>query len=180
METQVVSFKKSSFNYGLMLGGILAVITALIYAISIELLTKWWLGIIMFFIALGIGIVSVAKTKSILGGYITFKDAFTSYFITIAIGLLINVFVGILIFVLIDPDAAEFLQEKIIEISRSMMESFGAPEEEINKAIADMQNENSYSLGKQLQAYIFQLAFYSVFGLLVALIMKKKDPSLEL
>jgi len=180
METQVVSFKKSSFNYGLMLGGILAVITALIYAISIELLTKWWLGIILFFIALGIGIVSVAKTKSILGGYITFKDAFTSYFITIAIGLLINVFVGILIFVLIDPDAAEFLQEKIIEISRSMMESFGAPEEEINKAIADMQNENSYSLGKQLQAYIFQLAFYSVFGLLVALIMKKKDPSLEL
>ena len=179
METQVVSFKKSSFNYGLMLGGILAVITALIYAISIELLTKWWLGIILFFIALGIGIVSVAKTKSILGGYITFKDAFTSYFITIAIGLLINVFVGILIFVLIDPDAAEFLQEKIIEISRSMMESFGAPEDEINKAIADMESENSYSLGKQLQGYVFQLAFYSVFGLLVSLIMKKNDPSLE-
>ena len=179
METQVVSLKKSSLNYGLILGGIIALITALLYALNLELLTKWWLGVIMFFIALGVGIVSVAKSKSLLGGFISFKEAFTSYFITIAVGLLINVFVVILIFVLIDPDAADFLQEKIIEISRSMMESFGAPEEEIIKAIADMENENSYSIGNQLQSYIFQLAFYSAFGLLVALIFKKNDPNLE-
>jgi len=180
METQEVSLKKSSVNYGVILGGILALITVLLYVFDLEMLTKWWVGVFMFLIALGVGIVSVAKSKSILGGYMSFKEAFTSYFITMAVGLLINVIVGILIFVLIDPDAAAFLQEKVIESARSMMESFGAPEEEINKAIADMENENSYSLGKQLQAYIFQLVFYSVFGLLVALIMRKNDPSLEL
>ena len=180
METQEISIKKSSVNYGVILGGILALITALLYVFDLEMLTKWWVGVFMFLIALSIGIVSVAKSKSILGGYMSFKEAFTSYFITMAVGLLINVLVGILIFVFIDPDAAAFLQERVMESARSMMESFGAPEEEINKAIADMENENSYLLGKQLQAYIFQLVFYSVFGLLVALVMKKNDPSLEL
>ncbi|MFK5981957.1 MAG: DUF4199 domain-containing protein [Flavobacteriaceae bacterium] len=179
MGQEEISLKKSSVNYGIILGAILGITTTLIYVIDIELLTKWWLGIILFFIAIAVGIVSVAKTKSLLGGIMSFKEAFTSYFITMAIGLLINVIVGILIFVVIDPDAAAFLQERIIEMSRSMMESFGAPEEEINKAIADMEGNNSYSFGSQLQAYVFQLVFYSVFGLLVALIMRKKDPSLE-
>jgi len=179
METQALSFKKSSFNYGLILGGILAIVTSSIYALNMELLTKWWLGIILFFIGICVGFVSVAKSKSILEGVISFKEAFTSYFITLAVGLFINMAVAILIFVVIDPDAAVFLQEKIIELSRSMLESFGVPEEEINKAITDMENENSYSFGNQLQSYVFQLLFYSVFGLLVSLIMKKNDPSLD-
>jgi len=179
MGQEEISLKQSSINYGLILGAILGVTTTLIYVIDIELLTKWWLGIILFFIAIAVGIVSVAKSKDILGGFISFKEAFTSYFITMAIGLLINVIVGILIFVVIDPDAAAFLQEKVIEMSRSMMESFGAPEADINTAIAEMEGNNSYSFGSQLQAYVFQLVFYSVFGLLVALIMKKNDPSFE-
>ncbi len=180
MEQEEISLKKSSVNYGLTLGAILGVTTTLIYVVSMEMLTKWWLGIILFLIAIAVGIVSVAKSKDILGGFISFKEAFTSYFITIAIGLLINVIVGILIFVVIDPDAAVFLQEQIIEIARSMMESFGAPEADINTAIAEMESTNNYSFGSQLQAYVTQLAIYSVFGLLIALIMKKNDPALEL
>ncbi len=177
METQTPSIKKNAAQYGLILGLVFAFITAVIYAVSIELLTKWWLGIIMFLIALGIGIFSVAKSKAILGGFISFKQAFTSYFITMAIGLFISIIVSILIFVVIDPEAAVYLQEQIVEMTRGMMESFGAPESEINKAIAEMESKNQYSLGSQLQGFIFQLAFYSVFGLLVALIMRKKDPN---
>lgn len=177
MDSTNISFKKSASNYGLILGGILAGITALLYAVSLETLTKWWLGIILFLVAMVIGIVSVAKSKSILGGFISFKEGFTSYFITIAIGLFIATITGILIFNLVDPGAAEYLQERIVEITRSMMERFGAPESDIDKAIADLEGQNSYSVGKQLRGFIFQLAFYSVFGLLVALIMKKKDPN---
>jgi len=179
MEQEQISTKQSSINYGLILGAILGVTTALIYVVDMELLTKWWLGIILFFISFAVGIVSVAKTKDILGGYMSFKEAFTSYFITMAIGLLINVIVGILIFVVIDPEAAVFLQERIIELTKSLLESIGTPETDINTAIAEMEGKDSYSLSNQIQGYVFQLAFYSVFGLLVALIMKKNDPSLE-
>ncbi len=176
MDNSTVSFKKSATNYGLILGGIFVVLIAILYAVSLETLTKWWLGIIMFLLALAMGIVSVAKSKSILGGYISFKDGFTSYFITVALGLFMSVIVSILIFNFVDPGAAEYLNEQIIEISRSMMESFGAPEAEIDKAIAELEGKNNYSIGNQFQSFIFQLIFYSVFGLLVALIMKRKDP----
>lgn len=176
MDTTEVSFKKSAANYGLILGGILAASTALLYALSLDSLTKWWVGIIFLLLAVAIGIVSVAKSKALLGGFISFKQGFTSYFITIAIGLFIAVITGILIFNVVDPGAAEYLQEQIVEISRSMMERFGAPESEIEKAIAEMESQNSYSVGNQLQSFVFQLAFYSVFGLLIALIMKRKDP----
>jgi hypothetical protein len=177
MDTTEVSFKKSAMNYGLILGGILAASTALLYALSLDSLTKWWVGVIFLLLAVAIGIVSVAKSKALLGGFISFKQGFTSYFITIAIGLFIAVLTGILIFNVVDPGAAEYLQEQIIEVSRSMMERFGAPESEIEKAIAEMEGQNSYSVGNQLQSFVFQLAFYCIFGLLIALIMKRKDPN---
>ncbi len=177
MDTEKALVRKHAINYGLVLGGFLALLTVVLYALSLESLTQWWLGIITFLIALVIGIVSVAKAKATMGGFINFKQAFTSYFITIAIGLLISVVVSILIFNFVDPEAAEVLKERIVEMSESMMKRFGAPQEEIDKAIAKMEDENSFGIGKQLQNYVFQLIFYSIFGLLVALIMKRKDPN---
>ncbi len=177
METQKASIKKIATNHGILLGGILAVMTTLIYVINLELMTQWWLGIITFLLALAMGIVSVAKSKGSLNGFISFKQAFTSYFITIALGLLISTIVVILIFNLVDPEAADFLKEKIIEVTRGMMEKFGAPESEIDKALVQMEEEDSFGVVAQLKSYVFQLAFYSVFGLLVALIFKRKDPN---
>jgi len=176
METQTASVKKNSITYGFILGLILALITTLLYVVNIEMLTKWWVGVVLFLISIAVAIFSVAKSKAILDGFISFKESFTSYFITIAIGLLINTIVAILIFVVVDPESAEFLQERIVEISTEMMKSFGAPEAEIDKAIAKMEGENNYALGAQLKGYVFQLAFYSFFGLLIALIFKRKDP----
>jgi hypothetical protein len=177
METQTASVKKIAFNYGILLGIIYALLTTILYAISIMTLTKWWLGIIMFMVALAMGIVSIAKSKDVLGGYMSFKEAFTSYFITIATGLLISVIVTIIIFVVVDPSAAEYLNEEIIEISRSMMEKFGVPQADIEVELAKLAEKNSYAFGAQLQGYVIQLAFYSFFGLLVSLIFRKNDPN---
>jgi len=177
MDKTTVSFKKSASNYGLILGAVLAVTVALLYSMSLESLTKWWLGIILFLVSLVFGIVSVAKSKAILGGFISFKEAFTSYFITIVIGLGISVLTSILIFNVVDPGAAEYLNEQIVEITRGMMERFGAPESEIDKAIAELEGKNNYAIGNQLQSFVFQIIFYSIFGLLIALIMKRKDPN---
>ena len=177
METQTPNIKKSAANYGIILGVIVTLISVLVYSLAMDIMIEWWYGIIMFLIALTVGILSTAKAKSLLGGFISFKEAFTAYFITIAIGLFISVLVGILLFVVIDPDAAVTLQEKVIESTVGMMERFGAPEESVNEVITNMEGQNSFSAGNQLQSFLIQLVFYSVFGLLVALIMKRKDPN---
>lgn len=163
-------------NYGYLLGGIRATIIILLYVISITTLINWWLTLCLTLLTLFIGFISVAKAKHIQEGFITFKEAFTSYFITIAIGLLISLLVGIVIFNFVDVEAAEFLNEQIIETQREMMARFGAPESEIEKALAEAEGKNNYALGNQFLGYAFQLVIYSILGLLVALIMKKSDP----
>ncbi len=172
METQPISIKKSAVNYGLILGAILALTTTLMYVLNPNLFTEWWIGILSFIIIIAMGIVSVAKAKGLLNGIINFKEGFTVYFITIAVGLLISTIVGILIFNIIDPDMAKFLQEKTLEITAEMLQKFGTPQAEIDKQMAKMAEQDNFAIGTQLKNYVFSLAFMSVIGLLVALIFK--------
>lgn len=171
------SIKTSAINYGIYLGLLLALVGVLAYAINIELLTKWWFGIILFLVVIAFGIVSTAKSKGILKGFISFKQAFSSYFITVAIGVIISAIVGILLYNVIDPEAAEVLKEKVIETSTAMMERFGTPQEQIDQAIAQMEAENQFDVLNQLKSLAFQLIFYAVIGLIVALGFKKSDPN---
>ncbi len=180
MEKHAVSIKKSALNYGIILGGLSSLITALIYVINLDLFTKWWLMIIFVLLTFAISIVSVAKAKGMLNGFISFKEAFTVYFITVAVGFFISTLVMILIFVVIDPEAAALLQERSVEMTREMMEKFGAPAAEIDKQIANLEGQNNYSIGSQLKSYVFGLTFMSVFGLMIALIFRRKDPNVAL
>ena len=177
METQPISTKKSAITYGLILGVILALMTTLMYVLNTELFTKWWIGILSFLVVITTGIVSVAKAKGLLGGVMNFKQAFSVYFITIAIGTLISTLVGILIFNIIDPDLAAFLQERTLEMTAEFMQKFGTPQAEIDKQMAKMAGQDNFSIVSQLKNYVFGLAFLSVIGLLVALIFKTKNPN---
>ncbi|WAC02064.1 DUF4199 domain-containing protein [Lacinutrix neustonica] len=100
MET---SFKSSATNYGLYLGGILSLATILAYALKLELFTSIPFGILLFAITITFGIVSTYKAKKIQEGFITFKDAFTAYFITIMIGIAISAVISFVIFNFVDP-----------------------------------------------------------------------------
>ncbi len=177
METQPISIKKSAANYGLILGAILALITTLMYVLNPDLFTKWYMGIISFIVIIAVGIVSVAKAKSLLAGIISFKQAFSVYFITVAVGILISTVVGILIFNVIDPEMASYLQEKTLAMTAEMLEKFGTPQAAIEDQMAKMAEQDNFSAISQLKNYVFSLAFMSVIGLLVALIFKTKNPN---
>lgn len=177
METQPISTKKSAITYGLILGAVLALMTTLMYVLNTELFTKWWIGILSFLVVIVIAIVSVAKAKGILGGVMSFKEAFTVYFITVALGYFISTLVGILIFNIIDPELATFLQEKTLEITAEFMQKLGTPQAEIDKAMAKMADQDNFSIASQLKNYVFGLAFMSVIGLLISLIFKTKNPN---
>lgn len=171
------SIKSLAINYGVYLGIILVLVTVLAYVINMGLLANLWIGILLFILILTFGIVSASKAKSHSGGFISFKDAFSSYFITIAVAIIISTIVSIILFNVIDPEAAQILKEKIIESSTQMMEKFGAPQTAIDEAIAKMQQQNQFAIGNLLLSLAKQLVFYSVIGLIIALIMKKKNPN---
>jgi hypothetical protein len=167
--------KSIAINNGLYLGGILALISVLIYAVNLDLFTEWWLGIILFIVVVVYGVFSSIKSRTSLGGFISFKQAFTSYFITIAIGTFIATIVGIAIFTFIDPEAATYLNEQILLLTKQTMERFGMPQEAMQAALDEAAKKDNFSLGMQSQAFVFRLAFYAVIGLIVALIVKKTN-----
>ena len=170
------TIKSIATNNGLFLGLLLAAVYVIAYAVNIELLTKWWLGIGLLIAIIVFGIISIAKSKKSLNGFISFKEGFTSYFITVLIGLLVASVVAIVLFNVIDPDAAITLKEKTIENTAEMMRNWNAPEESIVETVEKMREQpNQFSIGSVLQSLVFQLILFSIVGLIAALIMKKSD-----
>ena len=135
-----------------------------------------WLGIVLFIVVVAFGAISAIKSRKLLGGFISFKQAFSSYFITIAVGTLISSIVGIVIFNYIDPEAAIYLNEQVLILTKETMERIGLPQEAIIAAIEEASKKDNFSLGAQTQAFVFRLVFYAVIGLIVGLIIKKTDP----
>ena len=177
MET---STKSSAINYGLYLGGILALITLLGYALYIDLLTKWWLGIILFVVIIIFGIISAIKSKKMQNGIISFKEAFSSYFITVAIGIIISMLISIILFNYVDPEAAITLKEKTIEATIQLMRNFNAPEEAVEQTLEQMEaQKNQFSILPQLQSNAIFLVIQSLIGLIIALIVKRNPETVE-
>jgi low temperature requirement protein LtrA len=166
--------KKNGITYGIVLGVISILTTTLIYVIDLDLFVNMWVGVIGIVINIIIGVIIVSKTKRQLNNIITFKEAFTVYFIAAAIGGLISILFYYLLFNVVDPGAKATVQELTVKMTVGMMEKFGAPSAEINKAVEELQKTDNYSIGSLLKGYAFALIMYAVFGLILALIFRSK------
>jgi len=173
MEDNKDSIKSIATNYGIYLGVLLASLTIIAYAVNLELLTNMWYGIFIMIAIIVFGIISVMKSKNFLNGFISFKQSFTAFFITILVGVLISTVVSYILFNFIDLEAAEVIKEKTIEVTINMLEGLGVPNEAIAEAVEEIEASNQFSIGKIIQGLIGQLVLYSVIGLIVAAVMKR-------
>lgn len=166
--------KQNGINYGIAMGIISILITALIYAIDLNLFVNMWLGLSIIAMFIIIGVILVSKTKKQLNGLITFKEAFTTYFITAVIGATMSVAFNIILFNFIDLEAKDTLNEIAIETTVNMMKKFGAPAEEITKQAAILKETDNYSIPNLSKGLIFNFIFSAVFGAILALIFRNK------
>jgi predicted NACHT family NTPase len=173
------SLKSIATNFGLYLGILLTMATVIPYIIDIGLLTNTSLGVFILIAVIVFGIISVAKAKQAQNGYASFKEAFTAYFITIAIGLLISTLVSYVLFNFIDTNAAEVLKEKTIEKTVQLLENYNSPTDVIDETVENMEAQNNYSIVNMVKGLAGYLAMFSVIGLIVAAAMKKKNPDTE-
>ena len=170
------SVKSSAVNFGLYLGAVLAAVTVIGYAVDLAILVQWWLAILLLLVIVIFGIISTGKAKKIMGGFISFKEAFTSYFITIVVGVLISATLSYVLFNFVDPDAAVQMKQQIIDNTVNMMEGFGAPPDQIAQQVEELEQQDQFSITATLRSLAFQMIFYIIIGLIVALVMKKTDP----
>jgi hypothetical protein len=166
--------KKNGLMFGTVIGLISVLTTALIYSIDLKLFTSWWIGVLNILIYISISIYLLVKTKKDLNGEFPFKSAFTTYFISVVIGILISTVFNIILFNFIDPGAKDTIKELTIKFAVEMMEKFNTPTEAVNQAIKDMQANDQFAIGQLLKGAIYSILFSSVFGLLLAAIFKSK------
>ena len=172
--TMTNAIKKNGVNFGIILGVYLILVTAIMYVVDLKLFLEWWIGTLNFVISLGIGIVAVSKSKKALGGLITFKEAFTAFFITMAIGVTMNVLFNAVLFNVIDPGAKETLKQHLLEFTVATMQKFDTPSEILKTTIEEMQNDDNFGFVAQIKSLVWSLLFYAIAGLLVALVFKNK------
>ena len=167
--------KKNGIQYGIITAVISILITSLIYTINIELFVSGWLGAVSILIYIILGILLLVKTKKDFKGSLAFKDAFTTYFISAVVGILLATLFNIILFNYIDPSAKETIKELTIKYMGEMMQKFGAPSSAIKEALKGMEEQDQFSIGNLLKGSVFNILISVIFGLILSAFFKSKS-----
>jgi hypothetical protein len=176
--TPAPTFMNHAIKWGGITGAASVILTMLLYAVDYSLMVQ--LKVLFIFLAIYFGIVIYAGIdyRKSIGGFMSYGKAFQhGYLIFIISGLIATVFSMLLYFV-IDPDLPEKLTDASIENTRSMMESFGTPEDAIDNALeqAKEATEKQFTASGIALGYVRILVVSAVMALISAIFVRKNQP----
>ena len=90
--------KKNGVKFGIISGIVSVLITLYAYIFNLQLFGSLWLLLFVIILYLTINISLLIKTKKELNNNFSFKDAFTTYFLCLVIGVSITVIFNIVLF----------------------------------------------------------------------------------
>lgn len=182
MEQENNSSAPTLLNHGIKWGAILGAISITLvviwYVIDYTLMADWKVGIFSLLIYIGFTIYAGINFRGETGGYISFGKAFQHGFLIFAVsGLIASVF-NLLLYTVIDPELPAKLTEAVLEKTAAMMEGFGAPEDQIDKAMEDARSrtENQYTPSGIAMGYGYLLIMSAIFSLITGLVVRKNEP----
>lgn len=172
------SLMSHALKNGLILGAIAVIFLTLLYVIDYTWMVQLkFVGIAMLIYA-GYVIYSGIDYRKSSGGYLSYGKAFQHGWIMLAIsGLVYSVFV-MLLYNVIDPELPGKLLDATMENTRAMMESFGAPADQIDSEMAKAaeRTKNQFAVSGILMGYGFSLIFYAVIAAITAAIVRRNEP----
>ncbi|AEV31867.1 hypothetical protein Oweho_0855 [Owenweeksia hongkongensis DSM 17368] len=171
--------KSAASKFGPIIAAIGISYTLIAYLVDMHLMVNMWAGISLWVINFVLLIIAVRTAKVAMGGFISFKNAFSTFLLTFVLSSLLSTVFAILLFGVVDTEAADQLQELTIETSVSFMEKLGTPESEIEKQVSAMEENNQFSALNQVKGFFMGIVFYAILGLIVAAVMKKDKPNFE-
>lgn len=137
--------------------------------------------IVMVFVSIAIGIyillLAGKEQRRLNGNVLPFSEAVKTTFLSGMVGVVISTLFSIILLNLIDSGLSDRLTEMTIDSTRSMMEKLNLPEEEIEKAMEDIEENaaNAYSTGKLLLSMVMNSVWILILSLIVSAIIKR-DP----
>ena len=151
------------------------VFTTYLHFYNLELLTNVWLGFSIVFFLIVFGIFSILEAKKKLGGLITFKEAFSTYFYTILIGNVLNtIYLLALYLIILSPETKDAIKQLMVDSGINVMKLNGEPQEKIEEALKMSRTLNPFTVELVFTGFIKYLLRDCLIGFLVALIFRNK------
>jgi hypothetical protein len=167
-------FKNNAINFGIISGLIAITTTTLMYLIDLKLFVNMSIGFGMIAVWIIIGVILLSKSKKENQGIISFKEAFTTYFLSAVIGILISTIFNIFLLNFFDTEARDTITEHVIDFQVELLEKFNTPSDKITEAVNELRENSQFSVKGQIFG-IFQAIMGSViFGLILAAFFKSK------
>lgn len=166
---------------GVMIGVLGIIITLLLYIVDPTLFAKWWLMIILGILNLTLIAVFGVKYRNEIGGIMSFKDAYLYSIITMVVMVLVGTLFTLVLFTVIDPGVSQIVADAVAENTESMMRNFGAPEDGMDEAIEKAREDtmDRFTTVGMMKGAGIRVLINVVFCLILAAIIKKKEPELE-
>jgi len=177
MKMMGFNLKKNSADIGLKLGTLIFIISALFYLYDLKFFYNGTLSLISIPLIMGFGLYSIVNAKKLNNQFLSFKEAFTSYFICIVVGYLVISAGDIIIFKFVDPEAGKIINEELIIQTKigfeSLPQEYRLSDEVISSQLENMGNNPRYSYYSVFMQYMSTLLVNIFIGLISALILKK-------
>lgn len=168
--------KNNGVRYGTIAGLISIVYSYVVYAINEDIFLQWYLTLLIQMLGIGLCVAAIVKSRKMLGGYITFREAFSSFMIGAIVYMFISLAGSTLMFQVIDSDLGERLKEKMMVQLEERFENSNMPEERMNQVLQNMEEQDTFGLATQLKSTLYGIVFMAVIGAISALILKKERP----
>jgi len=163
--------KKEGIRYGIILGLLLALVTIFMF-FNLTFFVNFWVGLGIKMSYIVMGIIAIYHVKKKQNGFISFKEAFTVFFIVFLIGIACQCLSNSIIFNGIDPKAKEIVKELFVEYTLTMSQKQGITQEEIAKNIDIIKQSDDFSVPKLMQSALLNILPFSLIGFLMAWIFK--------
>jgi len=140
----------------------------------------WMQMLIGIAIMIGFFYIVTKEEKEENSGVLPYGKAFKASFLTGLVGLVITTLFTIILIQLVDPGLVEKLAQVGVDAAKSMMESFGMPEDQMAAALEKAEEDtlNSFTPGKQLLGILWGSIFIAIIAAIFSIFVKKEaDPN---
>lgn len=165
--------QKIGAENGLKLGFSMILLYALMYWYSLDLFLEWWVTFVKLLLVVGFCLWAIIKSKRRFS-QLSFQDAFTAFFVCILVGTFMFTLFNFVVFHEIDPEAGKYIGRQSIDQLEKQTSGGGEVPEEFKQQLTEMRAEDQYGFFYQLKGFVFNLAGYSIIGVLLALIFRTK------
>jgi len=140
---------------------------------------NFWIGFIyQWLLPIALGVYAINGARKANGGFITYKTALGVSALGLILGTAAVVLFNALMYNVIDTDFKALMEEETLQFTYDILEKFGADDAQVEKAIAELEQRDSFGMMSQFKGLTIVSVFYLVLSLVLAAVMKKNEPVL--